>query len=414
MRSHTSFLALDPGSKTHKIAIAEVREKGKTVITRMISVPSLGIRKGGIDDMEGAVRSMSAAFHEVRRTHPHALKKIFLGVGSPTIKVQPSKGIVAVSRADYKIYHDDVDRVTQASHAMNLLPNRMIVHAITKEYVVDGIDDIKDPIGMVGNRLELNSLIIDIFAPALKNLEKCVEMAGGKMAAIFLNTLASSRAVLSEGQKELGVAMIDIGFATTGLTVYEAGKLVHTAIMPIGSGHITNDLAIGLKISIDAAERIKLLHGHALAKEVPSREMVDLKKINEKYKNAVSRHYIAEIIEVRLAEIFEFVHTELKNIRRAGELPAGVVITGGGAKLPGIVELARHELRLPAEKGGMMCAPLIAGDGDISSNLENPEFACALGLLLFGYDQVVGGHTEMHSAGTPLSFIKKLLGYFQP
>src|SRR3989344_3971771 len=244
MRQFRSFLALDPGSSTIKVAIAEIRDGRKTSIARMFAVPSSGIRKGGVDDLVGAVRSMNNVFHEVRRTHPDAIKQIFLGLGSPTIKVQPSKGIVAVSRADYKIYTDDIDRVTQASQAVNLLPNRMVVHSLIKEFVVDGIEDIKDPLGMVGNRLELNSLIIDVFSPALKNLEKCVEMSGGRIAGIVLNTLASSRAVLSQSQKELGVAVVDIGFGTTGLAVYEEGKLVHTAIIPIGSGHITNDLAI--------------------------------------------------------------------------------------------------------------------------------------------------------------------------
>ena len=413
MRQFRSFLALDPGSSTIKVAIAEIRDGRKTSIARMFAVPSSGIRKGGVDDLVGAVRSMNNVFHEVRRTHPDAIKQIFLGLGSPTIKVQPSKGIVAVSRADYKIYTDDIDRVTQASQAVNLLPNRMVVHSLIKEFVVDGIEDIKDPLGMVGNRLELNSLIIDVFSPALKNLEKCVEMSGGRIAGIVLNTLASSRAVLSQSQKELGVAVVDIGFGTTGLAVYEEGKLVHTAIIPIGSGHITNDLAIGLKISIEAADTIKLTLGHALAKEVSSREMVDLRKIDQKFKNSVSRHYIAEIIEVRLAEIFEFVHNELKAIRKGGELPAGVVLAGGGAKLEGIVELARQELRLPASPASINTSPLVVGGSDVEAQIEDPEFACAAGLLLFGHDGLVTGGDGL-SMKAPLTIIKKLLSYFTP
>ncbi len=413
MRSFHSFLALDAGSQSIKVAIAEIRDRGKTSIARLFKVPSSGIRKGGIDDLVSVVRSMSAVFHEVRRTHPESIKQIFLGLGSPTIKVQPSKGIVAVSRADYKIYQDDIERVTQASQAVNLLPNRMVVHSLIKEFIVDGIEDIKDPLGMVGNRLELNSLIIDVFSPALKNLQKTVEMSGGRIAGIILNTLASSRAVLSTSQKELGVAVLDIGFATTGFAVYEEGKLVHTAVIPIGSGHITNDLAIGLKISIEVADTIKLTLGHALAKEVSSREVVDLKKIDPKYRNSVSRHYIAEIIEVRLAEIFEFVQNELKNVRKGGELPAGVVLTGGGAKLPGMVELARQELRLPSQLGVSDPSPLVYAGSEVGSQAEDPGFACAIGLLLFGYDQLSNRESGM-SLTAPLSLVKKLLGYFVP
>lgn len=413
MKSFRSFLALDPGSQHVKVAIAEVRDKGKASIARLFTVPSAGIRKGGVDDLVGAVRSMSAVFHEVRRTHPESIKHIFLGIGSPTIKVQASKGIVAVSRADYKIYQDDIDRVTQASQAVNLLPNRVVVHSLTNQFVVDGVTDITDPLGMVGNRLELNSLIIDVFSPALKNLEKCVEMSGGRISGIILNTLASSRAVLSRNQKELGVAVIDIGFATTGVAAYEEGKLVHTAIIPIGSGHITNDVAIGLKISIEAADSIKLNFGHALSKEVSSNDKVDLKKIDPKFKNIVSRRYISEIIEVRLAEIFEFVQNELKSIKKGGELPAGVVITGGGAKLSGIVDLARQELRLPAELGEIKINPFIEGGEEIRELIEDPEFACAVGLLLFGHDQMVAGSNGLRMKA-PMSILKKLIDYFTP
>ena len=412
MRPFRSFMALDPGSRNIKVAIAEIRD-GKPQIARMFTIPSYGIRRGGVDDLVAAVRAMSVVFHEVRRTHPEALKRIFLGMGSPTVKIQLSKGIVAVSRADFKIYTDDIDRVTQASRAVNLLPNRTVVHSLIREFIVDGIADIKDPLGMVGNRLELTSVIIDAFSPAIKNLEKCIEMSGGRIAGIVVSPLASARAVLSVNQRELGVATLDIGFGTTGIAVYEEGKLLHTAIIPIGSGHITNDVAVGLKISIDAAESVKRSFGHALAKEISSREMIDLKKIDSKFKNAVSRRYVAEIIEVRLAEIFEFVHNELKGIRKSGELPAGIVLVGGGAKLPGIVELVRQELRLPAELGEINPEPLTSGGREVTSELGDPEFACAVGLLLFGYDGVQGSSDRM-TLQSQLSFMKKIFGYFKP
>ena len=217
------------------------------------------------------------------------------------------------------------------------------MHAITKEFVVDGIGDIRDPLGMSGNRLEVNSLIIDAFGPSIKNLTKCVEMAGVSVGGLIFSPLADSMASLSKNQKDLGVALVDVGFGTTSLCVYEENKLIHCAVFPVGSGNITNDLAIGLKTSVESAEAVKLTYGSANLKGASGREQVDLKKIDPDTRSNVSRRFIAEIIEVRLAEIFEFVNNELKIIGKASQLPVGVVLVGGGCKLSGIVDFVKEE-----------------------------------------------------------------------
>ncbi len=386
--SHNYVTGLDIGSSSVKAVVAELKKSGQLTLLRAFKSPSAGMRRGSVEDLAEMTRSLNVIFTEIRKISKEALKNIFLNIGGPDIHIQSSKGIVAVSRADYEVYQDDIERVVQASQAINLPPNRIVIHSLVKEYLVDGVGDIQDPLGMIGNRLEVNSLIIDAFAPRVKNLTKCLEMAGGTVNSLILSPLASARSVLTRNQKELGVAVVDIGFGTTSLCVFEENKLIHTAIVPVGSGNITNDLAIGLKTSIEAAETIKLSFGSAMSKGISVRETIDLRKIDANAKTNPTKKFVADIIESRLAEIFEFVNNELKAIGKAGHLPAGTVLVGGGAKLPGIVDLAIQELRLPAQIGIPETASLEVVSGELNLQLEDPEFSCAVGLTLWGNDRM--------------------------
>lgn len=386
---------LDIGASSVKALVGKVNKEGKISVLRVFKSPSAGMRKGVIDDFSEMTRSLNQIFGEIKNFSRQALKNVYLNVESCDVHTQFSRGIVAVSRADYEIYKDDIDRAVQASQAVKLSPNRTVLHAIIKEYIVDGIDDIRDPLGMVGNKLEVNSLIIDVFDPAIKNLSKCVEMAGGTVSGMIFSPLASARAVLSKNQKDLGVVLVDIGFGTTGICVYEENKLIHAAVLPVGSGNVTNDLAIVLKTSITAAEAIKLSFGTAFAKEVSGREMIDLRKIDPKAKNAVSKKKIADIIETRFAEIFEFVNNELKSVGKAGQLPAGVVLVGGGSKIAGIVDLAKQELKLPAQIGVPETSSLEIASGELSLQVEDPELACAAGLMLWNSEKYMPGNANL-------------------
>jgi cell division protein FtsA len=411
--SQQYITGLDIGSHSLKAAVGEVKNDGQLVLVKLFKTPSAGMRKsrGMVDDLAEMTRALNIMFGEIKKISRTALKNIFINVGSADIHSQSSKGIVVVSRADYEIHQDDIDRAVQASQAVNLPPNRMILHAITKEFIVDNVGDIRDPLGMVGNRLEVNSLIIDAFSPSVKNLTKCVEMAGATIGGLILSPLASGRAVLSKNQKELGVVFIDIGFGTTSLCVYEGNQLVHVAIFPIGSGNITNDLAIGLKTSVEAAEAIKLTFGSVSPKGVSSRERIDLKKIDPHSRANVSPRFIADIIEVRLAEIFEFVNNELKSIGKSRQLPIGAVLVGGGSKIPGIVDLARDELELPAQIGIPDSALLEMPNGELSLQAEDPEFTCAIGLLAWNRDKMFEGAV---GEGNPLGLIKKIFKNLLP
>ncbi len=400
---------LDIGSHSIKAVIGAIKNDGQPALVRVLKVSTVGMRKGAVDDLAGVTRSLNQIFGEIKKVSKNALKNIFLNIGGADIRLQSSRGMVAVSRADYEIYQDDIDRALQASRAINLPPNRMVVHAITKEFIVDGVGGIFDPKGMVGNKLEVNSLIIDAFSPTVKNLTKCAEMAGGNIGGLIFGPLAAGRTVLSKNQKDLGVAVVDIGFGTTGLCVYDEGQLLHTAVVPVGAGNVTNDLAIGLKTSVEAAEKIKLSYGSASAKAVSGREVIDLRKFDSNAKNTVTKKAVAEIIESRLAEIFEFVNNELKLVGKSKQLPAGVVLVGGGARMPGVVDLAKQELELPVQIGIPQTSSWDVPNGEVTMQAEDPEFACAMGLFSWGM-----GNQDGIRSGNMNGFWKKMVNHLLP
>lgn len=283
-----------------------------------------------------------------------------------------------MSRADGEVSDDDIGRVIAAAQAVSLPSNREILHVIPQHFIVDGQGSITDPRGMTGVRLEVDTHIIEGSAPFIRNLTKCVYQAGVHISELMFAPLAAARAVLTKRQRELGVLLLDLGGGLTTLAVFEDNRLLHTAAIPVGGMHVTNDIAIGLRSSIDVAEKIKVEFGSAMPDSVKKSQEINLKNVSpaEEAVN-VSRREVAEIIEARLSEIFSLVHRHLRAIDRGGLLPAGVVLTGGGARVPGIVELAKKELRLPAQVGFPATLPSVVVD-----HADDPSLAVVTGLLL--------------------------------
>ncbi len=405
------LLGCDIGTATIKVVLAE-NQKGKPVIRGVFKEPSLGFQRGSIFDLTEASQSIGRAIAAVRKIHKGAVRNVYVNVGTPQVKVQSSKGVVAVSRADNEIYRDDIDRVMRASQAVSLGPNRTIIHTITRDFVIDGVGDIFDPLGLSGNRLEVNSLVVDAFTPHIKSLVKVVELVGGEIGGLVFTPLAGGRSVLSKVQKDLGTVLIDIGFGTTGMGVYEENKLIGLAKFPVGAGNISKDLAVGLKIPVQAAEELKLNYGFAKADEVGSKEAVELKKFWPEAQGTVSRRFVAEIIEARLAEIFEFVNNELKLLGKSGKLPGGAVLVGGGAKLPGITELAKQELKLFSQVGLVSQEGWALGSPAMGECFEDPEFVNAVGLAMWGADQE--GWQSSERGGNWTGRLKKFVSYFKP
>jgi len=393
--AHNTVLGLDIGSDSIKAVVAEPT-KDKIKLIYGITRPSAGIRKGVVVSIDDAVKAIGDVLQEIKSFYHPAIKNIFLNINGTNIKTQLSKGIVAVARANSEIGQDDIARAIQASAAISLGPNRMILHTITKEFTVDGISDIKDPLGMVGSRLEVTSFIVDAFTPSVKNLKKCVEISSGSIGGIVFDPLAAARAVLSKNQKELGVVMIDIGFGTTSVVVYEEEKPIYAISYPIGAGNITNDIAVALKIPVAIAEKIKIAYGYAVSKDVPSRDTIDLHKVDINMTGSPSRRFVAEVIESRLEEILEFVDNDLKSAGLSGKLPAGAVLVGGGSKLPGVTDLVKDRLKITAMVGLPNAVDFEIRDQSLLECVESPEYATVLGLILLNSDE---GSLKMRPSG---------------
>lgn len=378
MAKEQIIAGLDLGSTTMRIAVAQKTPEQKLQFIGAVESPANGISKGVINSVEDVTSSLSDCLEKVERLTGFPVSSVWVGVSGPHIKSQISRGVVAVSKSNGEVTEEDVDRAIEAARTVATPPNYEILHVIPKNFTVDSQNNIKDPVGMSGIRLEVEAQIIQGLSAQIKNLTKVVYRTGLDIEDLVLSVLATAEAVATPRQKELGVALINIGGPTTSLAVFEERDLLHTAVLPIGSDHITGDIAIGLRTSLDTAERIKLDHGTALAGEIGKREEIDLTEIDETETEKVSRKYVADIIEARVEEIFEHVEKELQKIDRSGMLPAGIIITGSGAKLPGLIEVAKKKLRLPASLG----YPL-----DIISAVDKTNdlsFSTAVGLVLWG------------------------------
>lgn len=382
------YVGLDIGSANIRAVIAEeISEDEPLRVIGIGETLSEGIRRGSVVNVDAVAKAVNVALEQAERMAGHPAETVIVGVSGIEILSQNALGVIAVGRADGEVTYDDTARVLEEVQARLTLPlNREIIHVIPKDYRLDDQKNIKDPLGMHGVRLEMNALVVSDSTAHLKNISRSLEQAGTNADSFVVEPLANAEAVLHQKQKELGTVLVNIGGSTTSLAVFEDGDLLHLAVLPIGGAHITNDIAIGLRTSIEVAEAVKLQYGIASPKEVSKKEEIDLGMIDSQEEGFVSRHHVAEIIEARLEEIFTFVNAELKNIGREGLLPGGSVLTGGGALLPGIVELAKSTLRLPAQIG--YPKPL----GGILDQVDNPQFATAIGLILLS--QSTGGERK--------------------
>ncbi|MCX6779975.1 MAG: cell division protein FtsA, partial [Candidatus Magasanikbacteria bacterium] len=314
-------------------------------------VPSEGMHKGSINSIEDLVSAVSSCLEKMERTVGVPIDRVWTGVSGLHIMSQNSKGVVAVSKSDSEISETDVDRALEAARSISTPLNYEVLHVLPKRFSVDGQTGIKDPVGMTGIRLEVDAQIILGASAQIKNLTKAIYRSGLEIEDLVLSILASSEAAVTNRQKDLGVAVVDFGASTTSLAVYEEGEILHSTILPIGSEHITNDIAIGLRTSIDVAERVKIEYGDCFSNTVSKKEEIDLYELGSGEHENIKRKYLSEIIEARVEEIMQKIDDELRKVGRSGMLPSGVVFTGGGAKLPGITEAAKKYLRLPATLG---------------------------------------------------------------
>ncbi|PIP74990.1 MAG: cell division protein FtsA [Candidatus Levybacteria bacterium CG_4_9_14_3_um_filter_35_16] len=374
---------------TSKIVSLIARINEVVNVLGVSEVKSSGIKKGQIVDIEDAVTSINNSLESAERMAGYSASKVVISIGGGHIESQNSRGVVAVSHPDGEITENDLARVIDAAKAISLPSTREIIHVLPRSYTVDGQEGIKDPIGMTGIRLEVDTHIISASSTAIRNLERAFSEVGVDVDAVVFSGYASSLSALSDTEKELGVVLIDIGAGTIDISVFVEGSVAYSAVLPIGARHITNDLAIGLRISLESAEKIKLhlsdLSGETrrVTQETTDRkntDEIDLGSLNlpEEISKVSYKTLVDGIIRPRLNEIFTFIGLEIKKSGYAGQIPSGLVITGGGANTVGIKEAARRMLAMPVRIGSPV------GIKGIIDEIQSSSFPTVVGLVKYG------------------------------
>ncbi len=399
---------LDIGSSMVRMAVGQLVYNGRDdaqpdmQILGAAEVPAEGMHKGAISSIEDVVSSVSSCLEKMERTVGMPIDTVWVGVSGLHIMSQNSKGVVAASKSENEISESDVQRALEAARSISTPLNYEVLHVLPKRFSVDGQTGIKDPVGMTGIRLEVDAQIILGASAQIKNLTKAIYRSGLEIEDLVLSVLATSEASLTNRQKDLGVAVVDIGSSTTSLAIYEEGEILHSTILPIGSEHITNDIAIGLRVSIEVAERIKIEYGGCFANNVSKKEEIDLYELGTGEHEVIKKKYLSEIIEARVEEIMQKIDGELRKVQRSGMLPAGVVFTGGGAKLPGLLDAAKQYLRLPATLG----YPL--NFISATDKINDLSFVNVVGLVKWG--SIMSQSGPKNKSSNMLGGIKKVSG----
>ena len=372
-----TIVSIDVGTTKVCTLVGKMDEGGALRIVGVGVVPSKGLRKGVVVNVNETTEAIAASVEKAQRISGHEIERAHVGVAGAHISSFNSRGVVAVSRG-HSITQDDVNRVLDAALAIAIPYNREVIHIVPRGYVVDGQDGVRDPLGMHGFRLEVEAHIITGAATSIHNLAKCINQVGIEIDELVLAPLASGEAVLTNNEREMGVVLADIGGGTTDMAIFIEGSVWHTSVLAVGGNHLTNDVAVGLRAPFDTAKEIKEKYGYARSDGVAAGETIDVAVFGEDSWQAVSRQFLSEIIEARAAEIFNLMLQEVKRSGYDGLLPAGVVLCGGSSELAGMRELGRDILQLPTRIG-----PPRDLQGLVDA-LSSPAYATGVGLLLWG------------------------------
>lgn len=399
-------VGLDVGTSKVRVVVGHFDEQtGVPTIVGVASEPNTGMRKGTVVNLVNTAQSVDKALEAAERMSGHQITSATVSVNGSHVVGIASRGVIAVGSSGHEINSDDIARVEEAATVVQLPANREIVEVTPRSYQLDGQDNIKDPLGMTGVRLEVDAYVITALAPHIKNLEKACEMTETAISNIMLSGLGAARAVLSDQQMENGVLLVDMGSSTTNLVVFDEGDLIHVAVLPVGGNNITNDLAIGLKVDLDVAEKVKVEHAVAHSDfRRGKEEKVSVTVDGQKHEFETAD--IDMIVDARLEEIFEQITAELKKVGRVAKLPGGVVLVGGGAELKGVADYAKQALSLSARVGRA------TGLGGVGEEVSNPSYATAVGLMLSDLMSTTGenqaGDSKKNSKSG--SFLQSLSG----
>ncbi|MFI4937647.1 MAG: cell division protein FtsA [Candidatus Berkiellales bacterium] len=372
------IVGLDIGTSKVVAIVGEITPEGLEVIG-MGSHPSIGIKRGVVVNIEATVHSIQRAVEEAELMAGCQIHSVYTGIAGSHIKSLNSHGIVAIR--DHEVTQIDVDRVIEAAKAVAIPADQKILHILPQQFIIDAQDGVKEPIGMSGVRLEAKVHMVTGSVSAAQNIVKCVRRCGLEVDDIILEQLASSYAVLTDDEKELGICLVDIGGGTTDIAVFTQGAIRHTAVIPVAGDQVTNDIAVALRTPTQNAEAIKLKYACALARLADPADMIEVSGASDRPLRRLSRATLAEVVEPRYEELFSLIYAELQRHGLDEVIGSGIVVTGGCAKMEGVVELAEEIFRMPVRLG---YPRYVTGMVDV---LRNPIYSTGIGLLLYGRQQ---------------------------
>jgi cell division protein FtsA len=399
------IVGLDIGTSKIVAIVAELQPDGGLKVIGLGQHASRGLKKGVVINIDSTVNAIQRALEEAELMADCKISNVFTGIAGSHIKSLNSHGMVKIK--DAEVMQMDVDRVVETARAIALPSDQQILHILTQEFIIDGQEDVREPLGMSGMKLEVKVHIVTGAVSAAQNIVKCIKRCGLEVTDLILQPLASSLAVLTEDEKELGVCLVDIGGGTTDIAVFKQGAIRHTAVVPIAGDQITNDVAVAFRTPTQSAEEIKIKHGCALRQLADPREVVEVPGVDGRDPRQLSVQTLAEVIEPRVVELYEFVLGELRRSGMEEMIASGIVITGGSAMMRGMVELGEEIFHMPVRLG------LPRYVGGLSEVVGNPRYATGVGLVLMGKQQVerhIQGQMQATSIG---QVFQRMKSWFQ-
>ena len=403
--SKNLIVGLDIGTSKIAAIVAEMNPEGGFEVIGMGSSPSRGLKKGVVVNNESTLNAIQRALEEAELMADCKIRDVWTGIAGSHIRSFNSHGMVAIK--DREVAQSDVDRVVETAKAIPIPTDQQILHVLNQEFVIDGQEDVREPLGMSGVRLEVKVHIVTGAVSAAQNIMKCVRRCGLEVNDLILQPLASAMAVLSEDEKDLGVCLVDIGGGTSDIAVFTQGAIRHTAVIPIAGDQITNDIAMALRTPTKEAEEIKRRYGCALRELADPQEMVEVPGVGERSSKKMSRQTLAEVIEPRVEELYSLVQAELRRSGFEELLSSVIVITGGSAAMQGMVELGEEVFHMPVRLG----LPTYAGG--LSEVIRNPRYSTGVGLLMAGLSQHQRQQIEKMQSGSFKQIVGRMKKWFE-
>ena len=391
------IVGLDIGTSKIAVIVAEVKPEGGFDIIGMGSHPSRGLKKGVVVNIETTVNAIQRALEEAELMADCKIREVYTGIAGSHIRSFNSQGMVAIK--DKEVAQMDIDRVIETAKAVQIPNDQQILHILNQEFIIDGQEDVREPLGMSGVRLEVKVHIVTGAVSAAQNIIKCVRRCGLEVCDLILQPLASAMAVVSDDEKDLGVCLVDMGGGTTDMAVFTHGSIRHTAVIPIAGDQITNDIAMALRTPTKDADDIKIKHGCALSQLADPQEMIEVPGVGDRESRQLSRKTLAEVIEPRVEELYSLVQSELRRSGYEELLSSGIVITGGSSAMRGMVELGEEIFHMPVRIGQPHYS------GGLAEVVRNPRYSTAVGLLLAGMQQ----HRQQQNARMQIGSFQQVL-----